>query len=162
MRDRRQHDDESRRCLVKDTYLTPVNVGGGVKPPRWTSRQTGTRDDATNGPDAHWECCISRGPSRSTATWLAMEKTIRRFTVSFLVQQNLRVSVLRWRVFSRASHHVCMNDTRKCNKCQTFFAKIVKIFTINHILRELTFFVNTFLRKIAKSVELTRKFVKNV
>ena len=50
--------------------------------------------------------------------------------------------------FFRANHHVCINDTRKCNKCQTFFAKIVKMLTINHILHEFRFFVKLFLKKI--------------
>ena len=133
---------------------------GGVDslsiPLRFPSRRTGTRDDAKNGPDAHRLCCVPRSPGRSTATWLAMEELIRWFTVSFLVQLNLR-----WRVFFRASHHVCINDTRKCNKCQTFFAKIVKMLTINLILHEFRFFVTVFLRKIVKTVTFSRKIDKN-
>ena len=68
---------------------------------------------------------------------------------------------LRWRVFFRVHHHVCINDTRKCNKCQTFFAKSVKMLTINHILHEFRIFVNIFLRKIVKTVTFTRKVDKN-
>ena len=50
---------------------------------------------------------------------------------------------------------------KKCNKCQTFFAKIAKMFTINHILHEFRFFVTVFLRKIVKTVKFTRKVDKN-
>ncbi len=138
-------------------------MGGGDSlsiPLRFPSRRTGTRDDAKNGPDA--QCaCISRCPGRSTATSLAMEKTIRWFTVLFLVQQSLRTSVSRWRVFFRASHHVCINDTQKMQSCQTFLRKIAKMFTINHILHEFRFFVTVFLRKIVKTVTFSRKIVKN-
>ena len=42
-----------------------------------------------------------------------------------------------------------------------FLRKIVKMFTINHILHEFRFFVNIFLRKIVKTVKFTRKIVKN-
>ena len=42
-----------------------------------------------------------------------------------------------------------------------FLRKIVKMFTINHILHEFRFFVNVFLRKIVKTVTFSRKIDKN-
>ena len=41
-----------------------------------------------------------------------------------------------------------------------FLRKIVKMFTINHILHEFRFFVKRFLRKIVKTVKFTRKIDK--
>ena len=41
-----------------------------------------------------------------------------------------------------------------------FLRKIVKMFTINHILHEFRFFVTVFLRKIVKTVKFTRKVDK--
>ena len=41
-----------------------------------------------------------------------------------------------------------------------FLRKTVEMFTINHILHEFRFFVNVFLRKFVKRVELSRKIVK--
>ena len=125
----REREADARSCTAP-TPATRGNIRTENKwgsdslsiPLRFPSRRTGTCDSATTGIDAR-QACISRCPDRSTATWLAMALKIRWFTVSFLVQQSLRISVSRWRVFSRAFHHVCINDTRKCNKCQTFFCE---------------------------------------
>ena len=134
---------------------------GGVDslsiPLRFLSRRTGTRDGATTGRDAR-RTCISRCPSRSTVTFFAMELyCIRWFTVSFLVQLNLR-----WRDFFFAfTATFAFIIHKNANKCQTFLRKIAKMFTINHILHEFRFFVTVFLRKIVKTVTFSRKIVKN-
>ena len=81
---------------------------------------------------------------------------IRWFTVSFLVQLNLR-----WRDFSCASPRLHLLYTKTQINVKHFFAKSVKMLTINHILHEFRFFVTIFLRKIVKTVTFSRKIDKN-
>ena len=132
-----------------------------MKPPRWTSRQTGTRDGATTGIDTR-QACISRCPGRSTATSLAMEKTIRWFTVSFLVQfrfADFSLAVARFfRAHLTAFAFIILENAINVKH---FLRKIAKMLTINHILHEFRFFVTVFLRKIVKTVTFSRKIDKN-
>ena len=91
-----------------------------------------------------------------------MEKTIRWFTVSFLVQfrfADFGLAVARF--FARLTTFALVIQKNAIN-VKLFCEKSPKMFTINHILHEFRFFVTVFLRKIKKTVKFTRKIDKNV
>ena len=134
---------------------------GGVDslsiPLRVPSRRTGTRDDAKNGPDAHRLCCVSRGPGRSTKTWLGMALRVRAF-ISVVPRS---IMVCGGAFFLALTTLLTLIIHGNIKNVKLFLRKIVKMFTINHILHEFRFFVTVFLRKIVKTVTFTRKIDKN-
>ena len=67
---------------------------------------------------------------------------------------------LRWRVFSALTTLLTLIIYGNIKNVKLFLRKIVKMFTINHILHEFRFFVTVFLRKIVKTVKFTRKVDK--
>ena len=67
-----------------------------------------------------------------------------------VVPRSVKFAVARF--FARISPRLHLLYTKNANKCQTFLRKIAKMFTINLIIRELTFFSTFFCKQSEKKV----------